>query len=95
MTAAEVYDGPLCQACGGPCFSWKGSKWGYTCAGCLNDYLQTCAARADAKDRRARERLVHKTFYNDDSSRRVSGQRRDGGAPSFVPTTVSGVGPRS
>ncbi|WKG01384.1 hypothetical protein [Mycolicibacterium sp. HK-90] len=95
MTTAEGYTGPRCEVCDGPCFSWKGSKWGYTCAGCLNDYLHTSAARADAKDRRARERLVYKTFHNNDSSGRVSGQRRNGGAPSFVPTTVSGAGPRS
>lgn len=95
MTAAEVYDGPLCQACGGPCRDWKGSVWGFTCAACINRHLEASAARADAKIRRHRERLVHKTFYNDDSSRRVSGQRRNGGAPSFVPTTVSGAGPRS
>lgn len=46
-----------CQSCQGPCLQWKGSVWGYTCAGCIRGHLEVSAARADAKQRKHRERL--------------------------------------
>lgn len=73
-----------CQSCGGDCLSWKGSVWGYTCAGCIRHHLEASAARADAKHQKNRERLVSsmKTY----SLGRTT--PKGGGAPSYVPTAV-------
>ncbi|OBF42822.1 hypothetical protein A5719_10285 [Mycolicibacterium peregrinum] len=56
--SADTYTGPRCQGCGGPCLSWKGSKWGYTCTACLTAHLDATLARLDAKTARRRERLL-------------------------------------
>jgi hypothetical protein len=39
MTGTDGYGGPRCQSCGGPCWQWKGSVWGFTCSACLSAYL--------------------------------------------------------
>lgn len=73
------YDGPRCRACGGPCVSWKGSTWGYTCQACITQHLEAAATRADERDRRSRERLLARAGFdahNDDSPR--VGERASG-----------------
>lgn len=35
-----------CWECGGACLTYKGSKHGWRCTGCLNAYLDTAWARA-------------------------------------------------
>lgn len=89
-TEPDVYDGPICQACGGPCWSWKGSVWQYTCTACLDRYLDAAAARAEAKQRKARERLLRRMFHDNDLSP-VDGRRRGGGGPRCVPRRRPGV----
>lgn len=88
----DVYDGPLCQEYGGPCWHWKGSVWGYTCTTCLDRYLDAAAARAEAKERKARDRLLRKMFHDDNADLSpVNGRRRGGGGPSCVPRHRPGV----
>lgn len=83
-TAANAYDGPTCWRCGGPCATFKGSVHGWTCAACLDRYLADGAARADARDRKLRERNRLKMF-NDNNFRAVSqGGRRDGAGPAAM-----------
>ncbi|KZS74738.1 hypothetical protein A4G26_22950 [Mycobacterium kansasii] len=60
------YRGPRCRSCNGPCWQWKGSVWGYTCAACIAKHQNAAAARADARDRKARDRLLSKRFNNND-----------------------------
>lgn len=81
----DVYAGPLCQECGGPCWHWKGSVWGYTCTACLDRYLDASAARAEAKERKARDRLLRKMFHDNDSNAVSADRRRGGGGPRCVP----------
>jgi hypothetical protein len=61
------YHGPRCRSCSGPCWQWKGDVWGYTCTACINDHLAAAAARADARDRKTRQRNASKMFGNNDS----------------------------
>lgn len=68
-----------CQACGGPCLTFKGSVWGWTCGGCITLALEASAARADAEARRHRDKLAHRMLHQDDSSLRANSQRRGGG----------------
>lgn len=61
-TEPEAYDGPRCWECGGPCAFYKGSVHGWHCTGCIDRYLDAAAARGEAKQRKARERLLHRCF---------------------------------
>ncbi|MGV0646762.1 hypothetical protein ABQE44_25590 [Mycolicibacterium sp. XJ2546] len=61
------YHGPRCRSCNGPCWQWKGDVWGYTCAECINNHLAAAAARADARDQKARKRNLAKLLNNNDS----------------------------
>ncbi|WP_237394268.1 hypothetical protein [Mycobacterium paraintracellulare] len=90
-TSAEAYDGPTCWRCGGPCASYKGSVHGWTCTACLNRYLDEGAAKAEARDRRERQKLARKRIESSDNTdfSPVNGGRRGGGDLSYVPTTVS------
>ncbi len=70
MTAsvnASDYTGPRCDECGGPCWRYKGDVWGYTCTVCIARHLDAAAARADARDQKARQRTLSKLFSNNDS----------------------------
>ncbi|BBY84700.1 hypothetical protein [Mycolicibacterium tokaiense] len=49
---------PRCWECGGPCLTYRGSVHGWRCSTCIDRYLAAGAARADIKDRLARERLT-------------------------------------
>ncbi|SIJ61820.1 Uncharacterised protein [Mycobacteroides abscessus subsp. bolletii] len=62
LITPEVYTGPGCQGCGGPCWSWKGSVWGYTCRACISSHLAATEAKLDAKAARQRERLLRREF---------------------------------
>lgn len=60
VISAATYTGPRCQRCGGPCLTWKGSVWGYTCRTCISSHLAAVEAKLDAKAARQRERLLDK-----------------------------------
>lgn len=83
MTAAATdYDDAgvaygVCWRCGGPCLTHKGSVHGWTCTACINDYLDAGAAKADARDRKERERLLAKR--HNDIRTASTGQRQEGG----------------
>lgn len=47
-----------CLSCGGPCATYKGSVWGWTCQTCIRLAMDARAARAEAKDQQNRDRLV-------------------------------------
>ncbi len=51
--------GPVstCQSCGGPCLTYKGSEWQWTCGGCIRSHQEAQIARVDARQRQHRERL--------------------------------------
>jgi hypothetical protein len=59
------YHGPRCRSCNGPCWQWKGDVWGYTCSACIDHHLEAAAARADARDQKARKRNLSKLLNND------------------------------
>lgn len=63
----STYRGPRCRSCNGPCWQWRGSVWGYTCAACIAEHQHAAAERADARDQKARKRNHSKLFYNNDS----------------------------
>ncbi len=67
MTDQTTYRGPRCRSCNGPCWLYKGDVWEFTCSACIDHYLEAAAARADARDRKARERLLSKRLHNNDS----------------------------
>jgi hypothetical protein len=67
MTAPTNYRGPRCRSCSGPCWQYKGDVWGYTCSACIDRHLDAAAARFDARDHKAREKLLAKRSYNNDS----------------------------
>ncbi|BBY67759.1 hypothetical protein MHEL_60020 [Mycolicibacterium helvum] len=85
MTGADEYVGALCWECGGPCATYKGSVHGWRCLACIGRYLDASAARADAKDRKERERLLHRLSRANytDSTPVSGGRRRDGGGPAL------------
>lgn len=56
----EIYNGPVCWERQGPCLTYRGSVHGWRCSACIQNYLDSSAARADAADRRTRERLARK-----------------------------------
>ncbi|MCA2356771.1 hypothetical protein [Mycobacterium intracellulare] len=58
----STYRGPRCRSCNGPCWQWKGSVWGYTCAACIAEHQHAAAERADARDQKARRRTLSKVF---------------------------------
>ncbi|WP_422745378.1 hypothetical protein ACN27E_24160 [Mycobacterium sp. WMMD1722] len=58
----STYRGPRCRSCNGPCWQWKGSVWGYTCAPCIAEHQHAAAERADARDQKARKRNHSKLF---------------------------------
>jgi hypothetical protein len=89
----DVYDGPTCRVCGGPTWLWRGSVHGYTCTPCLDRYLDAAAARADAKQRKARERLLRRIFHDNDSTPLTADRRRGGGGPRCVPRRRPDVDP--
>ncbi len=66
------YHGQRCRSCNGPCWQWKGDVWGYTCTACINDHLAAAAARADARDQKARKRNLAKLLNNNTDSPAVS-----------------------
>jgi len=66
--APEAYAGPRCGGCGGPCWQYKGGVWGYTCTACIERHLDAAAAKAAARDRKARERSLVKLLANNDFS---------------------------
>jgi len=47
-----------CQSCGGPCLTYKGTVWGWTCTPCIDREMDRRAARADALHQKNRQRLV-------------------------------------
>jgi len=59
-----TYRGPRCRSCDGPCWQYKGDVWGYTCTACIDRHLDAAAARADARDLKARQRLLSKRANN-------------------------------
>lgn len=63
---AETYAeaGPRCRVCGGPVLYYAGSVHGWTCRGCLADYVNAGAAKAEARDRQDRQRLARKRIQN-------------------------------
>jgi hypothetical protein len=88
IAAAVDFDtdtGPACRVCGGPVLYYAGSVHGWTCRGCLEDYLDAGAARAEANDRKDRQRLARKTFHDSNQTPTFVGsagdRRRDGGGP--------------
>lgn len=82
----DNYAGPRCQSCGGPCWRWKGSVWGYTCTTCLDTYLDAGAAKAAERDQRERAQTLRRLFGNDTPTPvTAEGRRRDGAGPSYVP----------
>lgn len=72
------YDLATCWRCGGPCLTYKGSVHGWTCNSCIAAYLAQGAAKADARDRRDRVRLLAKRTTPTTSVTAV--QRQEGGA---------------
>ncbi len=70
-----------CQSCGGPCATFKGSVWQWTCQACIRLAMDARAARADAADRKARERLVR----NLKTHSPVRTAPKGGGSDSYVP----------
>lgn len=74
--SGDVYDGPLCWRCGGPCASYKGSVHGWTCTTCINRYLDDGAAKAAERDRRDRQKMARKRLYAHDDFSPVTGGRR-------------------
>jgi hypothetical protein len=66
-----TYRGPRCGSCDGPCWQCKGDVWGYTCSACISKHLDAAAARADARDEKARKRTLSK-LHNNNNSPRVS-----------------------
>ncbi|MGV0045512.1 hypothetical protein ACRU13_12220 [Mycobacterium colombiense] len=64
----STYQGPRCQSCNGPCWQWKGDVWRYTCAACIAKHQDAAAARADARDKKARARNLAKLFRDKDSA---------------------------
>lgn len=89
----DVYDGPRCWECGGPCAFYKGSAHGWHCTACIDRYLDAAAARGEAKQRKARERLLHRMFHDNDSTPLTADRRRGGGGPRCVPRRRPGVDP--
>lgn len=93
-TATATYEGPLCWECRGPCATYKGSVHGWHCTACIERYLDAAAARAEAKQRKARERLLHRMFHNcNDSTPLTADRRRGDGGPRCVPRRRPGVDP--
>ncbi|BBZ64514.1 hypothetical protein [Mycolicibacterium monacense] len=78
--APEVYTGPRCQACDGPCWQWKGNVWGYTCTACIERHLAESAAKGAERDRRDRQKLARKRLdaHDDNDYSSVDGGRRGG-----------------
>lgn len=69
MTDPTAYRGPRCGSCNGPCWQYKGDVWGYTCTPCIERHQAEAAARADARDQKARKRTLSKLHNNNDSPR--------------------------
>jgi hypothetical protein len=84
---ADAYTGPRCQGCGGPCWSWKGSVWQYTCSGCITEYLDAAEARWAAKAAKDRERLLAKEFRGSDKTNVTNTDQRRAGAPALCTGT--------
>ncbi|WP_373203134.1 hypothetical protein [Mycobacterium marinum] len=89
----EVYSGPACWECGGPCATYKGSVHGWHCTACIERYLNAAAARAEAKQRKGRERLLNRMFHDNDSTPLTADRRRGGGGLRCVPRRRPGVDP--
>lgn len=43
--AARLVDVHRCVSCGGPCLTFKGSTWGWTCEACCRRHLEDQVAR--------------------------------------------------
>lgn len=89
-TETADYTGPRCQSCGGPCWFWKGSVWGFTCTACLEVYLDAGERAWQARSEKAKERISRNLLHGNASQFPVAAndRRRGGGAPSYVPTTA-------
>lgn len=80
MTAA-VGDFPVavCWDCGGPCLTYKGSKHGWRCRGCIDRYLDEAAAKGDARNRQQRLTGYHGGGTDMTPSVLAEGRRRGDG----------------
>lgn len=98
MTAAatDTYEADaeppgICWDCGGPCLTYKGSVHGWRCTACVDRYLDAGAAKAEARERARQARKVRAAWDQPSDAQTpvtANSQRRDGGAPSYVPTAV-------
>lgn len=94
MTAATTNDVATCRRCGGPCGTYKGSVHGWTCNGCIAAYLEQSAAKADARDRRERQKNARKLLQRNETEPSVTtDRRRDGGGPDVFRTPVPASAP--
>ncbi|QLL05588.1 hypothetical protein [Mycobacterium vicinigordonae] len=66
-TEPATYAGPVCQSCGGPCWRWKGSVWGYTCTACIERYLDDGERAWQAKSPNARDRISRNLLHGNDN----------------------------
>ncbi|ORV89047.1 hypothetical protein [Mycolicibacterium iranicum] len=94
-TTATTDDLASCWRCGGPCLTYKGSVHGWTCQGCLAQYLEQSAAKADERDRRERQKNARKLLQRNETEPSVmaNGRRRDGGGPDVFRTPVPASAP--
>ena len=94
-TTATTDDLATCWRCGGPCLTYKGSVHGWTCQGCLAQYLEQSAAKADERDRRERQKNARKLLQRNETEPSVmaNGRRPDGGGPDVFRTLVPASAP--
>lgn len=60
MNRRETDVAVRCRSCRGPCLTNKGSVWGWTCSGCLDQYIADSIKRADARAATELERRARK-----------------------------------
>ncbi|MGV7633069.1 hypothetical protein [Mycobacterium persicum] len=84
-----------CWRCGGPCASFKASVHGWTCAGCLERYLDAGAARWEARSEKVKERVTRNLLQGNEIRTPVTAdRRREGGGPAAMcRTTVPASAP--
>ncbi len=74
-TELDPYAGPVCQSCGGPCWRWKGSVWGYTCTACIERHLDDGERAWQARSANVRDKITRNLLHGNDypNSRWVEG----------------------
>lgn len=94
-TGTDAYedgtDAPgVCWDCGGPCLTYKGSEHGWRCRACVDAYLDAGERAWQTRSAKARDKISRNLLHSNDNRAYAAAEarRRDGGAPSYVPTAA-------